>query len=195
MEWTIHIEAAGTRAAGRDFPNRVNRLADELADQGGATSYDQDHKRYTATFTIEAGDDPAAAWTAGAATFKAVAAAANLPDWPIVRVELMTVAEQERDLAQPAFPALVGVSEIAELLGVTRQRASQLAKSPQFPEPVARLANTPVWTADSLTRFVEDWARKPGRPPATVADHLATAMSTAGAHTLGDLLTERRVRS
>ena len=54
---------------------------------------------------------------------------------------------------------LMGTAEIAKLLGVSRQRVSQLSHSDGFPEPVARLAAGPVWqTAD-----VERWARETGR--------------------------------
>lgn len=53
----------------------------------------------------------------------------------------------------------MGITEIAELLGVTRQRAHQLAGSHGFPEPIARLAQGPVWEAAK----VETWARETGR--------------------------------
>jgi hypothetical protein len=35
--------------------------------------------------------------------------------------------EQERRLAEPNLPGLVGVAELGEILGVSRQRASELA--------------------------------------------------------------------
>jgi len=45
------------------------------------------------------------------------------------------------------------------MLDVTRTRVSQLAATPGFPEPVARLAAGPVWrTAD-----IEAWGRETGR--------------------------------
>ena len=53
----------------------------------------------------------------------------------------------------------MGTAEIAKLLGVSRQRVSQLSHSEGFPEPVVRLAAGPVWqTAD-----IEHWARETGR--------------------------------
>lgn len=54
---------------------------------------------------------------------------------------------------------LVGVAEVADMLGVTRTRVSQLASVSGFPEPVARLAAGPVWARDD----VERWARETGR--------------------------------
>lgn len=61
---------------------------------------------------------------------------------------------------------LVGVAEIAELVGVTRQRANQLCDHPRFPRPVARLAMGRVWNLDE----VEEWRKTPrrvGRPRKT----------------------------
>lgn len=64
-------------------------------------------------------------------------------------------------LALPAVTQhLVGVHEIAELLGVSRQRVDQLANDdPRFPEPVAVLAAGRVWERAD----VERWARESGR--------------------------------
>lgn len=55
--------------------------------------------------------------------------------------------------------SLMGTTEIAELLGVSRQRVSQLAASDTFPEPVARLAAGPIWKRVDIVR----WARETGR--------------------------------
>jgi predicted DNA-binding transcriptional regulator AlpA len=50
---------------------------------------------------------------------------------------------------------LLRVIEIAEILGVSKQRADQLRREPHFPAPVARLAWGDLWaTAD-----VRQWAR------------------------------------
>jgi len=58
---------------------------------------------------------------------------------------------------------LVGLSEIASILGVTRQRASQLVRDyDDFPPPVAELAAGRVWE----TAAVEAWSKAhPERPP------------------------------
>jgi hypothetical protein len=50
---------------------------------------------------------------------------------------------------------LAGVSEIAALLGVSRQRANQLTKREDFPRPLDRLAAGPVWKYSDIKR----WAR------------------------------------
>lgn len=57
------------------------------------------------------------------------------------------------------FPRLVGATEIADALALTRQRVQQLAHEPGFPRPVAVLRMGSVWRA----RDVETWAEDAGR--------------------------------
>lgn len=54
---------------------------------------------------------------------------------------------------------VMGLTEIAEFLGVTRQRVHQLAQQPGFPAPIARLSMGQVWKS----KDVEEWARETGR--------------------------------
>ncbi len=84
----------------------------------------------------------------------------------VARVEVMTETYRDRWLEEEP-EQYVGVSEIAEILGVSKQRVSELRAKPTFPEPVAELAAGPVWTLSSLKRFVAEWPRKPGRPRST----------------------------
>jgi predicted DNA-binding transcriptional regulator AlpA len=69
-------------------------------------------------------------------------------------------------LAEGSIPQLVGIREIAKFLGVSPQRASELAKSGSFPRPVTKLASGPVWLEASMRQFASDWKRVPGRPAA-----------------------------
>src|SRR5258708_7141311 len=60
---------------------------------------------------------------------------------------------------------LVGVSEIAMMLGVTRQRVTQVADTRDFPPPLADLASGRIWDG----KAVELWAEahrtnRSGRP-------------------------------
>ena len=58
---------------------------------------------------------------------------------------------------------LMGVSEIAKRLGVSRQRASQLTQEYEdFPEPVSELAQGRVWRSDDIEAWIE---RHPDRRP------------------------------
>ena len=59
---------------------------------------------------------------------------------------------------------LVGASEIATLLGVTRQRVHQLSKEPGFPEPVAQLGLGSVWDTEDVQQWAEQ--HRPRRRPA-----------------------------
>jgi predicted DNA-binding transcriptional regulator AlpA len=55
---------------------------------------------------------------------------------------------------------LIGLSEIAELIGVSRQYADRLVKSdPAFPAPVSVIRAGRIWRRAD----VEKWARKAGR--------------------------------
>lgn len=55
---------------------------------------------------------------------------------------------------------LAGSGEIAALLGVSRQRVSQLSKAVDWPAPVAVLGLGAVWRTDDVRR----WAHVRGRP-------------------------------
>jgi hypothetical protein len=50
------------------------------------------------------------------------------------------------------FVRLVGIAEIAELYGVTRQRASNLARTTSFPRPVQTLRMGPVFSRRAVLR-------------------------------------------
>ena len=54
---------------------------------------------------------------------------------------------------------LVGLTEIGEMLGVTRSRAHQLAEADGFPSPVAEISAGRIWERSD----VEKWARATGR--------------------------------
>lgn len=63
-----------------------------------------------------------------------------------------------------AVEQLVGAAEVAEILGVSRQRVTQLTARPDFPAPVAVLAMGKVWARDDVERWAEERDRRLGRP-------------------------------
>lgn len=67
----------------------------------------------------------------------------------------------------PTLPEMVSSQEVAEILGVTRQRVSQLRSSPAFPAALLELRTGPIWNAAAIKKFARDWPRKPGRPKMT----------------------------
>ena len=54
---------------------------------------------------------------------------------------------------------LVGIREIAEMFGVSPQRADQLSHAEKFPAPTVALASGRIWEREA----VEAWARATGR--------------------------------
>ncbi|MGZ4314197.1 MAG: DNA-binding protein [Gaiellaceae bacterium] len=55
---------------------------------------------------------------------------------------------------------LVGVAEIAKMLGITRQRVNAIVQThTDFPVPVAELSAGRIW----LRKDVEAWAHRTGR--------------------------------
>ena len=57
------------------------------------------------------------------------------------------------------MPKIVGVLEIADLLGVSRQRVQQLVHRADFPEPCYRMRAGDFW----LLADIEAWAKATGR--------------------------------
>jgi hypothetical protein len=96
------------------------------------------------------------------ATQKAVKSVLDRVKGTVVAVEIMTTDEADRRLAEQ--PIYVGVTEVAHLLGVTKQRVSVLCRRRDFPAPVADLSAGPIWRKGDLSTFASGWERKPGRP-------------------------------
>ncbi len=72
---------------------------------------------------------------------------------------------------------LVGVAEIADLLGVSRQRADQLTRSKGWPEPVDRVSPFDQYTLNNIHLLFE--VAGP-----TITEAQAIAALEAGAHEL-----------
>ncbi|RVX41126.1 hypothetical protein EDD27_3595 [Nonomuraea polychroma] len=47
---------------------------------------------------------------------------------------------------------------------LSRQRADQLTKRDDFPQPLADLAAGKIWSAAAVRRWLATWERKSGRP-------------------------------
>jgi hypothetical protein len=83
----------------------------------------------------------------------------------IVQVDVKTPELAELDALRPDTPELLAASDVAELLGVSRQRVHQLhSDRADFPAPYARLGSGPIWTRPAIEAFDRSWSRKPGRP-------------------------------
>ena len=52
---------------------------------------------------------------------------------------------------------LLGTAEVAEVLGVSKQRIHALRKMAEFPDPIKTLASTPLWSKADITAFLAKW--------------------------------------
>jgi predicted DNA-binding transcriptional regulator AlpA len=50
--------------------------------------------------------------------------------------------------------ALVGIKEVAQMLGVSRTRADQLSRRPNFPEPKVRHARVRLWEKTDVQAWI-----------------------------------------
>jgi len=71
------------------------------------------------------------------------------------------------DMTSPARTG--GLTEIGELLGVSRQRAFTLAQRKDFPTPIAESRAGRVWNLEDVTKWERVWDRdnRGGRPRKT----------------------------
>lgn len=84
-------------------------------------------------------------------------------------VEVLQSDEFDRRAMQPSIPELVGYAEIAEMAGITRQRAREIAETRiGFPAAVVETASGPLRVRNQVERWLETWDRRPGRPKAAV---------------------------
>ncbi|WP_088285521.1 helix-turn-helix domain-containing protein [Kineosporia sp. A_224] len=107
---------------------------------------------WTVRFCVEA--DTLKAATARAMTEFARSVHEGLPGTKVRTrfLELLDEAEFARRLAEPLIPALVGISEIAEQLGVSKPRARELVRDGRI-RKVSDLASGPVCLAGDLEAY------------------------------------------
>jgi hypothetical protein len=127
----------------------------EVAEVGGAASGRPGETRLSTVLTVRAED----VGEAGAAAIETVT---RRVAGRVIAIEVMTTEEADRRLAEVA--PLVGITEIAGMLDISRQRVSTLSRRGDFPAPLARLASGPVWRKGDLSTFASGWRRSPGRP-------------------------------
>jgi len=159
VSWIVRVHAAGD---GKVPAQAAEAMADELARYGAELEVRDG--RYTAVFDLS-GDLPnhsPRALSRPLAAFRSAAERAGMPSWPIVAAEAITKAEDRRRARTSPGAGLVGVAEVAEMLGVTRQRVGQLRG--RLPEPLATLRAGPVWERSAIEEFETAWVRSPGRP-------------------------------
>jgi hypothetical protein len=163
--FSVEIEAWGPPVGGDMVLADLARALEDRAVGGVTTSVGGVAGGVGATFSMDVSGSGSAVDAArmGAEAFEGACAEASIEHGGIARVDVMTDRYLERWLERSP-ERYAGVSEVAELFGVSRQRLAELRAKPGFPAPVAELAAGPVWLVSSLNRFLEQWDRRPGRP-------------------------------
>jgi len=137
-------------------------LIDTLAEQGAALSVADTHTSGTITITV----DSATAINAAEEASRLLRdnAPANIGVVDIAGIEVQTIEAMDAHLNEPVFPEVVGYAEIAEMAGISRQRARQLAQTSAFPNAVITTAQGPLMSKHAVERWLETRNTKPGRP-------------------------------
>ncbi|MGH2630859.1 MAG: helix-turn-helix transcriptional regulator [Actinomycetota bacterium] len=155
-----------------DDAAEVGSMLNELGALGAATSIGGLAGGLGVTFGLSEFDDISNAEVYARVSHRAVDLLqtaldkAGVPTIGIANIEI--VDERYADLQLEQEPErYVGTAEVAEYLGVSKQRVSELRSAGRMPAPVAELRAGPVWTVSSLRRFVDNWDRRPGRPRTT----------------------------
>lgn len=171
--WSVAITRAGDEPLlnldDESTHEKIFDLIELLSEYGAAISHGPN--RYTVRLALDASSVEAATSEA-ISNVVTYADKVGLPYWPLVKIEATEWTEFERELDEPTYPTVIGVSELSQVLGVSRQRASELARTSHFPKPFAELASGPVWLEPTIRRFVSEWERRPGRPKSETREKL-----------------------
>lgn len=156
-EWTVHLVLA-------THEDITDADLDELADRADG---------YEATVARRA-DGVGVAIIIDVARHDPLEAALWARDWAerlvgdgteLVDLRVCTPDVYAAEAFRPDIPELLAATDVAEVLGVSRQRVHQLHNDhPNFPAPFARLGTGPIWTRPVIEHFDQVWTRKPGRP-------------------------------
>jgi len=155
VEWTQYTPSNDTELA---------ELVDRLAPLAGAIGVEKESagpgypETWGAVVTLEAA-------TLRQATVAALQHVEQAIGQKATGVEVLATHEHDRRVLQPSIPELVGYAEIAEMAGVTRQRAAQLGDVIGFPAAVVETKAGPLRVKSQVARWLSRWERKPGRPP------------------------------
>jgi hypothetical protein len=174
LNWIITVRVADKYSKESLSLNQAKLLASAFQDHDVEIAIGPG--RYGIQFSVRNQPDVETAISEALAVFRTVAEELKLPRWPIVRVESSAYNESDDQLEAEAQrlqrssfgrgegSPLVGLMEVATILGVSKQRVTQLARRENFPPPQATLRAGPVWSRSSIESFHERWSRRSGRP-------------------------------
>ncbi len=158
-DWNVELH----RETGRGDPDRdaLDTYLDQLVDQHAALSVTP-QGRVSARLTVAVAD-PAAAVSLALEAEDAAAAAADLGGY-VTAVTVADAATPDGEATWIRTP-LLGLTDIGKVLGVTRQRAAELAKEHAlFPPAVVRSSTGSLFEEAAISAFKDSWERKVGRP-------------------------------
>ena len=161
-EWSVRFEINKPNVVFTE--DHADQVMDALSSHSPSVSYGP--HAMSARLCVEA-DSPKRALDSGLSLLRSALKARDLLSG-IVGAEVQALDDLDKSLQDPSMPDLVGVDEVAKMLEVSKQRASELAKRQDFPKPIARLAAGPVWKKAAIARHVSIWDRRPGRKKALV---------------------------
>lgn len=159
MEWSVRIEIEPVQTALAE--EQVEIVLEALEHYEGVVSYGS--RTVSAHLGLRA-PTPVRAVAAGLRIFLDALKPAKIRASKVLDIEVQLTENLDRRLMEPTIPTLVGVAEVARILDVSKQRASELARRPDFPHPIATLASGPIWQKTAILRHMGRWSRKPGRP-------------------------------
>lgn len=184
MEWSARIRAVGRPGTLTD--DLAFEVLEQLEGLAPVASVARDGSSIAVRLAL-AGDtaDAPDAVSKGAELVKAALLKAGLTvgpgeDLDIAEAGASSMEVLEQELETPNVPELIGVAELADMLKVSKQRASSLARAKSFPRPLAVLASGPVWARTTVLRFVNEWPRRPGRPPKSIGNVIELPAAIGG---------------
>lgn len=93
-----------------------------------------------------------------------------------VGMEVMREAQWQRRADEPTLPELMSAAEIAEELGISRQRVHQLRRTAMFPAPLADLRGGAVWDAAAIRSSAATGSVSPDGRQATSTCNMSTSV-------------------
>lgn len=155
--WMVHVEVRGDGPAVLAFRSNLETKLDEVPSKRAAVVM-MEVGLVSLTFSAF-GDNFAMA----SDDAQLVISSFEVPSSGLT-VNMLAPDELERRRSSP-FPRLMGVKEVAESLGCSRQWVSELARkdSGDFPRPVSHVQATPIWLGDE----VEEWTAAKQRSVST----------------------------
>ena len=73
----------------------------------------------------------------------------------VEHIEAMTEERQEKEVEASNLPDLVGLADIAEMLGTTRQRVFQMTANKGFPVALLELKAGRLWSRPAIESYLE----------------------------------------